>query len=63
MENKKNVKKYKTLGRSESKLITELSKRKLNIFNVDDVCKILNSNKNYAYQIIHSLKNKEWIKK
>ncbi|MBL7170033.1 MAG: hypothetical protein ISS48_03365 [Candidatus Aenigmarchaeota archaeon] len=62
MKYKKNVERYKTLGKNESKLITKLTRQGLSIFDANDVSKILDCNKNYAYQIIHSLKKKNWIR-
>jgi len=58
MVDKKNAQNYKTLGKTESKLITELTEMGLNFFSLNDASKILKYSKNNTYQIIHSLKNK-----
>ncbi|NCN38938.1 MAG: hypothetical protein GW780_04235 [Candidatus Aenigmarchaeota archaeon] len=62
MKTKEKVESYKTLGKVESKIITELSKKGIWIFDLCDVKKIIDSNENHIYQIVHSLKNKGWIK-
>jgi predicted transcriptional regulator of viral defense system len=63
LKHKEEYKSSKTLGRKESALLSELDRLGLEMFTSGDVERILNISSNRAYQILHRLVEKNWIRR
>ena len=61
--NKKDVKNYKSLGKLEAALLSELVTEELSIFSAAEVCRFLGCSKNSAYRMLYSLNRKGWIRR